>query len=518
MSEQHGASLILRMHACMVTGLLLAVTAFADDYPRPVSFVNDFAHQLPVSTVQDLENKVRDYERATGNEIAVAVVPSLNGMLVDEYARGLFHAWGVGKSAVNNGVLFVWAPKERRIRIEVGTGLQDVLTDTAAGQIVSRVRDLFRGGRYVAGVNAAVDGIIEVLGTGRAGGTPAPDERNFVERNSPNELERQRHAEERRQEEARQQQEEDAARAAAERMRLMDYGVAAVLVVGLYLLYRRRRAARWQVELPRELAEAGQALAEADRKKAEAQVALLDLRKEAPEEVCQRFDAALATASDELGRQSSDLQDLRSLPRVSYKDVKTVRGRLQPWHERMAVTVQSFAEVPATLEAFRAQREEAQRMLESLPSKLSRMEAERLPGSSEGMLPTAAMATYNQALRESQKQPANWLLVYDLLADVSECLEQIEKPSMRMPYRPVRYWSGDINSPAGAALAMFYASQAALSQAALSQAAPSSDDESFYSGSSGASSGDSSGGGDSGGFGGGDSGGSSGGGGASSDY
>jgi uncharacterized membrane protein YgcG len=491
------------MRAWMVTGLLLAAAAFADDYPAPAGFVNDFANQLPVTTVQDLEKKVRDYERTTGNEIAVAVVPSLNGMLVDEYARGLFHAWGVGKRALNNGVLFVWAPKERRIRIEVGIGLQGVLTDVAAGRIVSRVRDLFRGGRYDAGVNAAVDGIIEVLGTGQAGGTSAQDERNFVERNSPEELERQRR------EEARRQQEEDAARAASERMRLIDYGLAAVLVVALYLIYRRMRAARWQEELPRGLAEADQALGEADRKKAQAQVALVDLRKEAPDEICRRFDAALGSAPDELGRQRSGLEELRLLPRVTYKDLKAAHRGLRSWQVRMAITANAFDEVPGALETFRAQREEAQRMLQSLPSKLARTEAERMPGPSEGLLPTAAAETYNQALQESQKQPANWLPIYDLLADVSECLEQIENPSMRMPYRPARYWSGDINSPAGAALAMFYASQAALSQVAAS-----SDDDSFDSGSSGAGSGGFSGGGDSGGFGGGDSGG----GGASSDY
>src|ERR1700693_3845249 len=99
-----------RLRAWIVTGLFIAVPGFADDYPTPAGFVNDFANQLPVSTVQSLEKKVRDYERATGNEIGVAVVASLNGMTVDKYARGLFHAWGVGKYAVDNGVLFVWAP------------------------------------------------------------------------------------------------------------------------------------------------------------------------------------------------------------------------------------------------------------------------------------------------------------------------------------------------------------------------------------------------------------------------
>jgi len=489
------------MRAWIVTGLVLAVTGFADEYPRPAGFVNDFANQLPVSTVQALEEKVRAYERATGNEIGVAVTPSLNGMLVDDYARGLFHAWGVGKSGVNNGVLFVWAPKERRIRIEVGSGLQGVLTDVRAGLIVQQVRNLFRGEQYAAGVNAAVDGIIEVLGTSRARGASPPDGRNFVERNSPEELERQR------QDEARRRQEEDAAREASQRMRRMGYGAAVLLGVALYVMYRRRRGARWQEELPRELAEADQALGEADQKRAQAQVALVDLRKEAPEEICQRFEAALGSAPDELGRQRADLEEVRLLPRGAYAELKVAHRRLRRWQKRRAATVKGFEEVQATLKTFRAQREEAQRMLASLPSKLARMEAEGVPGSSEGLL-RAAAETYNQALNESRKQPVNWLLAYDLLADVSVCLEQIENPAMRTSYRPVRYWYGNIESPAAAALAMMYAPQAA-----------SSPDASFGGGSSGggSSGGDSggfSGGGDSGGFGGGDSGG----GGASSDY
>jgi hypothetical protein len=500
------------MRVWIVTVLLLAVNAFADDYPRPAGFVNDFANQLPVPAVQALEEKVRAYERTTGNEIAVAVVPSLNGMLVDDYARGLFHAWGVGKQALNNGVLFVWAPKERRIRIEVGTGLQGALTDTAAGLIIESVRDLFRARRYVAGVNAAVDGVIAALGTSRIGGMATPDGRNFVERNSPEELERQRQSAALRQaEEARRQHEEDAARAASDRIRRIGYGIGALLVVGLYLAFRRRRAARWQEDLPRELAEADQAWGEADRKRAQAQVALVDLRKETPEEIYKRFDAALASAPDELGRERSGLEELRLLPRVTYGDLKAVHKGLRRWKERMAATVKAFAEVPDMLATFRAQRDEAQRMLAALPSKLTRMEAAGVPGSSEGLL-RAAAETYNQALQLSQERPANWLLVYDLLADVSACLEQIENPVMRTRYQPVRYWYGDVASPAASMLALLYASQAAASS-----------NSSFNGGSNGGNSGGFSGGGDAGGFsGGGDSGGfgggDSGGGGASSDY
>lgn len=501
------------MRACIVTVLLLAATAFADDYPKPAAFVNDFANQLPASNVQALETKVRAYERTTGNELAVAIVPSLNGMLVDDYARGLFHAWGVGKPGVNNGVLFVWAPHERRIRIEVGTGLTGVLTDTSAGLILQRVRDLIRGGRYAAGVNAAVDGVIQVLGTSPAAGSAAPGTRNFVERNSPEELERQRQAEaQRQQEEAQRQREEEAARAASQRGQLINYGLAAVLVVGLYMMYRRWRAASWQKELPGELAKADRALAEADRTKAQAQAALADLRKEAPEEICQRFDAALGSSPDELGRQRSDLERLRSSPHARYGQLKAVHNALRLWRRRMAMTVKSFNAVPGTLEMFRAQREQAQGMLESLPSRLTRMQAAGAPGSSDGLLQAAA-ATYSQALKASQEQPANWLLVYDLLADVAACLDRIEYPAMRTPYAPVRCWYGGMQSPAADAMALLWASQAAASSGGVSFGGGSSGDDStgFF---SGGDSGGSSGGGDSGGFGGGDSGG----GGASSDY
>src|SRR5215467_15653434 len=122
---------ITALESCMrspiVTGILLAACAFAQEYPKPNGFVNDFANQLPLEAVQSLEMKVRDYQRAAGNQIGVAVVPSLNGASIDEYSLGLFRAWDVGQYGVNNGVLFVWAPKERKIHIEVGHGLGGVL-------------------------------------------------------------------------------------------------------------------------------------------------------------------------------------------------------------------------------------------------------------------------------------------------------------------------------------------------------------------------------------------------------
>src|SRR5262249_11126967 len=114
------------MRAPIITGMLLAACAVAQGYPKANGLVNGFANQLPLEAVQSLEKKLREYKGATGNEIGVAIVRSLNGQSIEEYSLGLFRAWGVGRYGVNNGVLFVWAPSERKIRIEVGRGLQAV--------------------------------------------------------------------------------------------------------------------------------------------------------------------------------------------------------------------------------------------------------------------------------------------------------------------------------------------------------------------------------------------------------
>ena len=94
---------VYTMPASILVSLLLTACAMAVEYPRPNRFVNDLANQLPPEAVQSLEKKLRDYQRATGNEIRVAVVSMPDGMSIDEYSEGMFRAWGGGGGTVRVG-------------------------------------------------------------------------------------------------------------------------------------------------------------------------------------------------------------------------------------------------------------------------------------------------------------------------------------------------------------------------------------------------------------------------------
>ena len=96
--------------------LLLAGAAAAADYPASAGYVNDFTGTLPDAVQQALELRVRAFERATSDEIAVAIMPSLQGQSLEEYAHGLYHSWKIGEAGLNTGVLFLWVPSEHKSR------------------------------------------------------------------------------------------------------------------------------------------------------------------------------------------------------------------------------------------------------------------------------------------------------------------------------------------------------------------------------------------------------------------
>src|SRR5262249_9416272 len=155
---------------------------------------------------------------------------------------------------------------ERKFRIQVGSGVEGALTKAVTDRIVLRVRDRFRANEYAEGVTGAVDEIIENLGSGVVGGATAGG-RRFGGRD-PEGLARERQAAEQAAEQER--REAEARQATATRLMLAGLVTAIALGVGLYVAYRRSRAAKWRDALPEEIREASEALAEGERKRAAA--------------------------------------------------------------------------------------------------------------------------------------------------------------------------------------------------------------------------------------------------------
>ncbi|HEU5114413.1 MAG TPA: TPM domain-containing protein [Candidatus Paceibacterota bacterium] len=144
----------------------------------PKGFVNDFANVIPAAQRTALESKLSIFEKTTGNEIAVATVPSLGGDTVDNFAVKLFEDWGIGKKGADNGILILVAPNDREARIEVGYGLEPTVTDADASIIIRTVMlPAFKNGDYYAGVDGATDKIIGLIKND-------PQAVKFIEENS----------------------------------------------------------------------------------------------------------------------------------------------------------------------------------------------------------------------------------------------------------------------------------------------------------------------------------------------
>ena len=110
-------------------------------YPEPISFVNDYVGFFTEDEITQMESYLKDFEKKTTTQIVIVTVKSLEGLTVDKYAYELFNTWGIGKAGKNNGVLLLISPEKtssgnRPLRIEVGTGLENTITDAVASQIL----------------------------------------------------------------------------------------------------------------------------------------------------------------------------------------------------------------------------------------------------------------------------------------------------------------------------------------------------------------------------------------------
>ncbi len=137
--------------------------AYALDVPPLKGYINDYAEMISPSAKKKIEKELRAFEQSDSTQVFVLTIPSLEGEVIEDYSIKVVEAWKIGQKGKDNGILLLVANKDRKIRIEVGRGLEGKLTDLAAGQIIDLVikprfkRGDFEGG-FIAGVSAIIDG------------------------------------------------------------------------------------------------------------------------------------------------------------------------------------------------------------------------------------------------------------------------------------------------------------------------------------------------------------------------
>ncbi|MCP3731627.1 TPM domain-containing protein [Sphingomonas sp. MG17] len=150
--------------ALMLGVLSLGSAARAQTFPKLTGRVVDAASLLSPEQEAQLAAMSTATEKATGRQLVVATVPDLQGYPIEDYGYKLGRAWQIGQAKANNGIILIVAPNERRIRIEVGYGLEPIMTDGLSGIIIrDTITPLFKAGKMGEGIIAGASAINEQL-------------------------------------------------------------------------------------------------------------------------------------------------------------------------------------------------------------------------------------------------------------------------------------------------------------------------------------------------------------------
>ncbi len=150
---------------CLAVAPVAVAPAWAElTFPPLSGRVVDAAHVLDAGTVAALDAKLAAQEAKATDQLVVATIPSLQGTSIEDYANRLFRTWQIGQAKKNNGVLLLVAPAERKVRIEVGYGLEGILTDAVSATIIrNAIVPAFKSGDMAAGIVKGTDAILEIL-------------------------------------------------------------------------------------------------------------------------------------------------------------------------------------------------------------------------------------------------------------------------------------------------------------------------------------------------------------------
>ncbi len=143
---------------------VLALPLMALDVPVLKGRVNDYAIMLSPATVMSLETRLAEFEKTDSTQIVVLTIPSLQGEVLEEFSIKVAERWKIGQKKTDNGVILLIAKEDRKLRIEVGYGLEGKLTDLRAGRIIDTIiKPSFKAGDYDKGVSDGIDAIIQTV-------------------------------------------------------------------------------------------------------------------------------------------------------------------------------------------------------------------------------------------------------------------------------------------------------------------------------------------------------------------
>jgi len=149
-------------HLLLLSFLLLPLIAHALDVPKLQGYVNDYAEMMSAGTKSQLESELRAFEQSDSTQVVILTIPSLEGEVIEDFGIKVAESWKVGQKGKDNGIIFIVAKQDRKMRIEVGRGLEGKLTDLMAGRIIDLVvKPRFKRADYDGGFTAGVSAIID---------------------------------------------------------------------------------------------------------------------------------------------------------------------------------------------------------------------------------------------------------------------------------------------------------------------------------------------------------------------
>jgi uncharacterized protein len=150
----------------LLCSLMFGLSALAaePEFPKLSGRVVDNAQLLSAATTQNLNKQLAAQEQRTGNQLVVVTLNDLQGYEIADFGFQLGRHWGIGQKDSNNGALLIIAKQERKMRIEVGYGLEGTLTDARSAQIIQQILSpAFKTGDFNGGITRAVDAMILVI-------------------------------------------------------------------------------------------------------------------------------------------------------------------------------------------------------------------------------------------------------------------------------------------------------------------------------------------------------------------